>query len=325
MAARDPNARPVATTIGSHGRCRRTSAVPAATEVDLVELGLRDTNGILRQPWIRPTRTSAGLGWPGLYVSTQREAPYRADFDAAATHLLILHRGGPVTVSRGHGRLTSSREVPPGGLFLHPAGRDLTVELGGDLDTVHVYLADEALQAASGRPHRVELAEELGASDPLLEQLTLALDGVLRDWQPSARTYVDHLSGLLAAHLAHCYGVRRGTSAEAKGSGLAPRQLHAVRSVMRRRIAEPLPLAELAAVAGLSVSQFTRQFKTSTGQAPHQFLLRLRLEVAARALRTSERPIAEVAASCGFSHQEHLTRVMRARLGTTPAALRRAG
>ncbi|MER6926050.1 AraC family transcriptional regulator [Streptomyces spiralis] len=31
-----------------------------------------------------------------------------------------------------------------------------------------------------------------------------------------------------------------------------------------------------------------------------------------------------MAVACGFSHQEHLTRVMRARLGTTPAALRRA-
>ncbi len=36
-------------------------------------------------------------------------------------------------------------------------------------------------------------------------------------------------------------------------------------------------------------------------------------------------PIAEVTAVCGFSHQEHLTRVLRAYLGTTPAALRRHG
>jgi AraC family transcriptional regulator len=290
-----------------------------------VELGLRDTNGILRQPWIRPDRTSSGLGWPGLYVSTQREAPYRASFDAAATHLLILHRGGPVTVSRGHGRLTSSREVPAGGLFLHPAGSDLTVELGGVLDTVHVYLADEALQAASGRPHCIGLAEELGVADPLLEQLTLALDGVLRDWQPSARTYLDHLSGILAAHLAHRYGVHRGGAAESVRAGLPGRQLDAVRTVMRQRIAEPLPLTELAAVTGLSVSQFTRQFKISTGQAPHQFLLQLRVDRAARLLRTSTLPIAEVAANCGFSHQEHLTRVMRTRLGATPATVRRNG
>jgi len=47
----------------------------------------------------------------------------------------------------------------------------------------------------------VELAEELGSSDPLVEQLMLALDRALLAWEPSARTYVDHLQGLLAAHL----------------------------------------------------------------------------------------------------------------------------
>ncbi|HEY4020078.1 MAG TPA: AraC family transcriptional regulator [Pseudonocardiaceae bacterium] len=284
------------------------------------ELGLRDTNGILRQPWIRPARTSAGLGWSGLYVSTQREAPYRASFDPATTHLLILHLNGPVTVRRVHGALTSSRQIPAGGMFLHPAGSDLTVELGGALDTVHVYLADETLQATSERP--VRLAEEFGVADPLLEQLTLALDGTLRDWQPSARTYVDHVGGLLAAHLAHRHGVR---TPETPRTGMGARELDAVRCLMHDRLAEPLSLAELAGIAGLSVSQFARRFKVSTGAAPHQYLLGLRVDAAARLLRASSQPIADIAVSCGFSHQEHLTRVLRARLGTTPAALRRAG
>ena len=94
---------------------------------------------------------------------------------------------------------------------------------------------------------------------------------------------------------------------------------------MQARLAEPLRLAELAAAAGLSVSQFARRFKISTGTAPHQYLLGLRVDAAVRLLRASARPIADIAAGCGFSHQEHLTRVLRARLGTTPAALRRAG
>jgi AraC family transcriptional regulator len=94
---------------------------------------------------------------------------------------------------------------------------------------------------------------------------------------------------------------------------------------MEQRLAEPLPLSDLAAAASLSVSQFTRQFRASTGESPHQYLLRLRLQQACRLLRTVTSSISEVAASCGFSHQEHLTRVMRARLGTTPAAVRRAG
>jgi len=288
----------------------------------MTELGLLDTNGVLRLPWVLPDRTSAGLGWDRLYVSTQRERPYRATFDPAGTHQLILHLNGPVTVRRGRARLTSSQLVPPGGLFLHPAGCQLAVELGGQLDTVHVYLADQALQdSAEGRP--VELAEELGVTDPLVEQLMLALDGVVRQWQPAARTYVDHLGGLLAAHLVRTHSTGRVVVPSV--AGLTDRQLARVRELMASRLAEPLPLADLADVTGLSVSQFTRRFRAATGLAPHRFLVRLRVDAACRLLRSGSLPIAEIAASCGFSHQEHLTRVLRAQVGTTPAALRRAG
>ncbi|GAA3432912.1 AraC family transcriptional regulator [Kutzneria kofuensis] len=273
------------------------------------ELGLRDTNGILRQPWVRPRRSSAGLGWHRIFVSTQAERAYRASFDAARTSTVILHLDGPVQVSRGRNR---PRTVPAGGLFMHPAGHDLTVELGGSLNTVHVYLADEAFG------EKVELAEEVGAVDPLVEQLVLALDGVLRDWEPSAITYVDHLTALLASHLAR----RRQPTPVV---GLTERQLAAVRELIEARIAEPLPLTDLADAAALSVSQFVRQFKASTGDTPHRYLVGLRLRHAQRMLRTSTLPIADIAVRCGFSHQEHLTRVMRSRLGTTPGAVRANG
>ena len=289
----------------------------------VTELGLADTNGILSLPWIDPVRTSAGLGWERLYVSTQAELPYRSSFCSARTHQLILHLDGPVTVRRGHGGLGSPRRVPPGGLFLHPAARDLTVELGGDLQTVHVYLADEAVQEAAGGKGRVELAEELGRYDPLIEQLVLGLDGVLRTWEPAARTYVDHLSVLLAAQLARYHSVRPALGWPGDRPGLTARQLAVARDVMEARLAEPIPLADLAAAVSLSVSQFSRQFKASTGETPHRFLMRLRAEAACRLLRSSAMPIAEVATRCGFSHQEHLTRVLRAQLGITPAAVRR--
>src|SRR3954466_6179887 len=114
------------------------------------ELGLLDTHGILRQPWVTPERTSAGLGWDKKYLSVQRERPYRESSAAAGTHLVILHLDGPVTVRRGQGRLSHSRTVPAGGLFIHPAGRDLTVELGGALNTAHLYLTDDVVQDAAG-------------------------------------------------------------------------------------------------------------------------------------------------------------------------------
>ncbi|GAB2624663.1 AraC family transcriptional regulator [Paractinoplanes abujensis] len=288
----------------------------------MAELTVHDTNGILRQPWVHPDRTSRGLGWSSLYVSTQSEQPYQASFGGAPSHLVILHRNGPVTVRRGHLGLTSSRTVPPGGLFVHPAGKELTVELGGALDTVHAYLTDDLLRAACD-DGPVELAEELGALDPLVEQLMLTLDRVMREWEPTARTYVDHLGYALAAQLARQHSVRgRPVPPPPRRSGLTDRQLDAVRDMVETRLGEPLPLREMAAVTGLSVSQFGRQFKARTGLSPHQFLIQRRVDAAGRLLRGTTIPIAEVAQRCGFSHQEHLTRVLRAHLSITPAAMR---
>jgi AraC family transcriptional regulator len=110
---------------------------------------------------------------------------------------------------------------------------------------------------------------------------------------------------------------------EQPSAALSDRQFTQVRELLAERLAEPVPLAEMAGTAGLSVSQFARRFKARAGVPPHRFLLRLRLEQASLLLRTGSEPIADIAARCGFSHQEHLTRVMRAQLGTTPAALRR--
>ncbi|WP_340384122.1 AraC family transcriptional regulator [Streptomyces sp. SS7] len=299
------------------------------------EMGLDDTHGILARPGVRPVRTSAGLGWERLYVSTQRELPYRDAFQGAGSHLVILHLDGPVTVRRGRRGLTAARHVPPGGLFLHPAGTELDVELGGYLNTVHVYLSDSALQttADDGRP--VRLKEEFGTTDPLLEQLVLALDGVVRRWEPSASTYADQLALMTAAQLTRRHSVRlgappaggRGRAAEPTGRqvGLSDRQFAAVRDLIDARLSEALSLEDLAAATGLGVSQFARRFKTRVGCPPHRYLVRLRVEQAARLLRAGSMPIAQVAATCGFSHQEHLTRVIRSHLGTTPAALRREG
>src|SRR3954471_22473729 len=288
------------------------------------ELGLRDTNGILMQPWIEPERTSAGLGWDKQYLSVQRERPYRESFAAAGTHLVILHRDGPVTVRRGQGKLSRSRQVPAGGLFIHPAGRDLTVELGGALSTVHLYLSDDVLQDAAGRDRPVELAEELGTSDRPLGQLGLSMGETLRRWEPAARTYLDQLGSMVAAQLVRRHGARVGSVDDRPTGGLGDCQFAAVRAVMEERLADPVSLAELASVAGLSVSQFSRQFKARTGLAPHRFLLGLRVDQACRLLRSDRASIAEIAVRSGFSHQEHLTRVIRAQLDTTPGAIRRS-
>jgi AraC family transcriptional regulator len=79
----------------------------------------------------------------------------------------------------------------------------------------------------------------------------------------------------------------------------------------------------VAKASGLSPSHFARRFKSATGAPPHQYLMAMRVERAKRRLLARE-PIAEIALECGFTHQEHLTRVFRRLTGMTPASYRRA-
>jgi AraC family transcriptional regulator len=242
------------------------------------EMGLRDTHGILARPGVCPVRSSAGLGWERLYVSTQREAPFREAYPGAASHALVLHLDGPVTVRRGRRGLTEARQVPRGGLFLHPAATDLDVELGGHLNTVHVYLSDAALQTTEDDGRAVRLREEFGTTDPLLEQLVLALDGVVRRWEPSGTAYADQLALMTATQLARRHSVRScDGEPTAHQAGLSDRQFAAVQELIDARLSEPLSLEDLASATGLSVSQFARRFKTRSGCPPHRYLVRLRV------------------------------------------------
>ena len=89
-------------------------------------------------------------------------------------------------------------------------------------------------------------------------------------------------------------------------------------------LARRISVAELAQVACLSPSHFHAQFKDCVGLTPHQYLLKTRLDRAARLLRESDQPLVRIAEECGFSSQSALTTAMRRYLGLTPKRLRGA-
>ncbi|MNQ60185.1 HTH-type transcriptional activator RhaS [compost metagenome] len=89
-------------------------------------------------------------------------------------------------------------------------------------------------------------------------------------------------------------------------------------------LARRISVAEMAQVACLSPSHFHAQFKDSVGLTPHQYLLKTRLDRAARLLRESDQSLVRIAEECGFSSQSALTTAMRRYLGLTPKRLRGA-
>lgn len=92
---------------------------------------------------------------------------------------------------------------------------------------------------------------------------------------------------------------------------------------LSERFAERVPLAELAAVAGLSRFELVRRFGAQIGLTPHAFQTNLRI-ARARELLAAGSPPAAVAAACGFADQSHLTRTFRVAVGVTPARYARA-
>ncbi len=87
-------------------------------------------------------------------------------------------------------------------------------------------------------------------------------------------------------------------------------------------LSDALTVKELANIAALSPSQFSRVFKTTTGIAVWSFVQRRRLERAVEMLLETDSSISQVAFSCGFAHQNHMTNLFSRHLGTTPGAVR---
>ncbi len=291
---------------------------------------IQETHGILLRSGNVIRAASDEYGWASLYASVQREAPYEDAFAAVDDHLLILHLDGPVTVHRQLNHKETSRVIPPGGMFTMPGGMDFAVRLGGTLQTLHVYLRqslveDVAAEITPGDPSRVELIPIFGDGDQLIERLMLGIRDVLENWDPSATAYVDYLVRAIAARL-----IREHSSISAPPNTAYLRakmgrgQLAKAIDFMEANLDRSIDLTAIASAAGSSPSHFARQFRTAVGITPHRYLMQLRAERAKRLLTETGQPVAEIAFSCGFANQEHLTRLFKRFCGATPAAYRKA-
>jgi AraC-like DNA-binding protein len=76
-------------------------------------------------------------------------------------------------------------------------------------------------------------------------------------------------------------------------------------------------LLDLARETGLSRFQVLRGFVRVTGLTPHAYQVQRRVALA-RGLIARGRPLAEVAATCGFADQSHMTRQFVRIYGVSP-------
>ncbi len=103
---------------------------------------------------------------------------------------------------------------------------------------------------------------------------------------------------------------------------LAVESLQPVVSYVRRHLTEPLQVADLARVAGCSVSQLRRRVQTVFGLTPKQYVLRVKVERAMELLTDTEEDLSTIAHQVGFYDQPDFSRRFARITGRTPSQFR---
>ncbi len=86
---------------------------------------------------------------------------------------------------------------------------------------------------------------------------------------------------------------------------------------------QELTLDQIAASAALSPGACCRLFKRHMGCSPFTYVQNLRLQRAARLLETTDEPITQVAARCGYGSPSYFTKSFREKTGLSPSAYRK--
>ena len=100
--------------------------------------------------------------------------------------------------------------------------------------------------------------------------------------------------------------------------------LSKVTEILHDRFQQPITLRELATAAAVHPVHLARAFRRRYLCSVGDYLRKLRIEAACRALLNSEEPIVEIALRCGFSDQSHLCRTLKQYTGMSPRHFRRA-
>lgn len=159
--------------------------------------------------------------------------------------------------------------------------------------------------------------------DNALIQTMWKIDGLLRGNNVPDRLYMETL-GLSAAIEIHRMS-EQAFPATLKASGqLSQRQMQRVMELVDAHLEIDISLDDLAEAAGLSPFHFTRLFKNTTGVAPYQYVLRLRIERSQEMLRRKDLSIAKVAAAVGFKGAVQFNRNFRKLTGSTPSEYRKS-
>lgn len=100
------------------------------------------------------------------------------------------------------------------------------------------------------------------------------------------------------------------------------RRILKVKNFISKNYMDELRLPELASLAGMSSSAFSRFFKLHTGRNISEYIIDLRLGYAARMLVDTAKSISEIGFDCGFNNLSNFNRIFKKKKGCSPSEFR---
>ncbi|MDW7656125.1 MAG: helix-turn-helix transcriptional regulator [Bacillota bacterium] len=91
---------------------------------------------------------------------------------------------------------------------------------------------------------------------------------------------------------------------------------------MASHYSDAIHLPEIAAAVNLSPYHFHRLFTQAVTMTPLTYLTRVRIERARELLLTTQMPVSEIAAACGFENPSYFSRIFRTNTGQPPGLFR---
>src|SRR5215468_10104688 len=163
----------------------------------------------------------------------------------------------------------------------------------GHQERLLLRISDAALSAAREGIGAVELGHWCKMGDARLAALVKAVNAERILGFPSGRLFLDSIEQAIAATLVDAFAGQSRSAPPLRG-GLGPARLRTIKELVHARIEEELTLVEMAQSVDLSPAHFARMFRKSTGETPHQFVLRIRIERAKEMLRAPEERVLDV-------------------------------
>ncbi len=262
---------------------------------------------------------SRGRPWRGLAVWHQVGPPGDLYIPRVNAHTILVRRASATELVQRQGATIQHRHWQPGEAIIIPSGVPTFWRSGSARDNIHIDLDPAWLQRVDGGGE-AQLRSCFGQPDPVLSALAAALMASLHTNASLQPSFADGMSLSLAAHLLEHYAQtdQRGRSSAA----LSRRELDRITELVQGDLQQRWSVRQLADVVGLSCFHFCRSFKAASGQSPHAYVTRLRMEEALRLVRATARPLFDIALDTGYSTAAHFSQTFRRHWGVTPREAR---